>query len=71
MTLLIFGTFTIISGLLISYLLLTSVINLSKSIENQYSYLSQIQKNKINSYGLIGAMIVLIGTLIVREAFKR
>ena len=69
--LLLFGSLMIIFGIIISYLLITSILNLGMSIADQYSNLPQVQRNKINASTLIGAAIVLIGVLIVRKAFKR
>jgi len=69
-----FGVLTIIFGIIVSYLLISSVLNLSESminIQNQYTSMIRAQKNVIHGYGLFGAAIVLIGVLITREGIKR
>jgi hypothetical protein len=69
--LLLFGTLIIFFGILFFYLLLTSAIDMAQSVKDQYSTLPQVKKNQINISALISATIILIGVLIVREAFKR
>jgi len=69
--LLFFGIIIIFFGIIIFVLLLTSVINIGQSIKDQYSSIPQAEKNLIHSYALINAAIVLIGILIIKQAFKR
>ena len=69
--LLFFGVIIIIFGIVIFFLLLTSVMSLGKSIKDEYSSLPQVKRNEINSYALISAAVVLIGVIIVRKGFKR
>jgi len=69
--LLFLGTIIIIFGIFVFYLLITSAINLGKSIKDQYPVLPQVQENEIYIFTPINIVIVLIGIVIVREAFKR
>lgn len=69
--LLFFGSIIIIFGILIFYLLVTSAINLGKSVKEQYSSLPQLRENEIYIFTPINLVIVLIGIVILREAFKR
>jgi len=69
-----FGVLTIIFGVIISYLLISTTLRIGQSminIQNQYASMIEAQKNEIYGYGLIGAAIVLIGILITKEGFKR
>jgi len=69
--LLFLGLIIIIFGILISYLLVASAINLGKSVKGQYSGLPQLQQNEIYIFTPINIVIVLIGIIILREGFKR
>ena len=69
--LLFLGAIIIIFGILIFYLMLTSVIKMGQSFKDQYSSLSQVKKNEINISALVSAVIVFIGILVIRKAFKR
>jgi hypothetical protein len=72
--LLAFGVTIIIFGIIISYLLVTSVLKVGQSIidiQTQTADLIQTQNNGILSSTLIGGAIILVGVLITREAFKR
>jgi len=68
--LLVFGTIIIFFGILLFYLLLTSVINVGQSVKEQYTTLPQVKKNQINISALISATIILIGVLIIKKALK-
>ena len=69
--LLIFGALIIFFGILFFYLLLTSAISMGRSIKEQSSTLPELQQNQIYIFTSISAVVILIGILIVREAFKR
>jgi hypothetical protein len=72
--LLAFGITIIIFGIIISYLLVTSVFKIGRSVvdvQTQTADLIQTQNNGILSSTLIGGAIILIGVLIIKEAFKR
>ena len=69
--LILFGAIIIFFGMLVFYLLFTSVINLGKTLAGQYSSLPELQQNQINIFTPVSAAIVLIGVMIVREGFKR
>jgi len=69
--LLVFGALIIFFGLLFFYLLLNSAINLGRSIKEESSTLPQLQKNEIYIFTPLSAVIILIGVLVIREAFKR
>ncbi len=69
--LLFFGALIIFFGIIFFYLLLTSAINMGQSIKDQYATLPQAGKNKINDSAMISAVIVLIGVLVIKQAFKR
>ncbi len=68
--LLIFGAIIIFFGILLFYLLLTSVINVGQSVKDQYTTLPQVKKNQINISALISATIILIGVLVIKKALK-
>jgi len=69
--LLVFGALIIFFGILFFYLILTSAINVGKSIKDQYTSLPEVRRNQINISVLVSAAVVLIGILIVKEAFKK
>ena len=69
--LLFFGAFIIILGIVIFYLVFISIINLGQAIKGQATGLPQLKKNEIYVFTPISLVIVVIGVLILREAFKR
>jgi len=69
-----FGILTIIFGVIVSYLLISTTFKIGQSminIQNQYASMIEAQKNEIYGYGLVGAAIVLAGVLITREGLRR
>jgi len=69
--LLVFGILIIFLGVLFFYLILTSAINLGRSIKGQSKTLPQLQQNEIYIFTPLSAVVVLIGVFIIREAFRR
>jgi uncharacterized membrane protein YdcZ (DUF606 family) len=70
---LVLGVSTVIFGVIISYLLVSSVMKFGQAIEEiqaQSFRLTDIQRNQIMGSSLIGAAIVLIGVILTREGFK-
>lgn len=71
--LLVLGVSTIIFGIIITYFLMTSIIKFGQAIEEiqaQSFRLTDIQKNQILGSSLIGAVIVVIGVVLTKQAFK-
>ncbi len=69
--LLFFGIFIIIVGIVVFFLIFTSIINLGQSIKGQATGLPQLKKNEIYIFTPISLVIVIIGFLIIRKAFKK
>jgi len=70
-TLVFFGIFLIILGVLVAYYVLTSVIAFGQIIKTRSSSIPGVKMNEIYLYGFIDIIIVLIGILVIREGFKR
>lgn len=70
-TLLFFGIFVIIVGIVIFYLIFISIVNLGQSIKGQATGLPQLKQNEIYVFTPISLVIVVIGVLVLREAFKK
>jgi uncharacterized membrane protein YidH (DUF202 family) len=72
--LLLLGLSIIIFGVVISYIVISSVLKIQESmtnIINQAKGLTNTQKNQIINNTLIGEIIIVVGFLVVREALKR
>ena len=72
--LLLLGITITIFGIIITYLLVVSVFKMGQSMiemQTQTESLIQTQMNGIVSTTLIGGALILIGILVVREAFRR
>lgn len=72
--LLLLGLSIVIFGVVISYVVVSSVLRIQESMSNiivQAKSLTNTQKNQIINNTLIGEIIIVVGFLVIREALKK
>jgi len=70
-TILFFGIIIIFFGILIAYFLLTSAVAFGQTIRSRSTSIPGVKMNEIYFYSFVDIMVVLIGVVIIIEAFKK